>query len=109
MPEHNTDSEQEYRHESHFTHLQSNIQEHSEQSFHETGKTSPTNELGKNHRAGPKEESPKRRVETQTKIEPEKKITETFHKQQKGNGDYFCEDKVHKNETPEKSNLYLVL
>lgn len=102
--EHNRDSEQEYRHESHFTYQQSRMQKHSEESFHETGKINPTNELEKNPQAGPKE-SPKSRVETQTKTEPERKITETFHEQQKENEDYFCEGKVHKSEAPGKNNL----
>lgn len=103
--EHNRDSEQEHRHESHFTYQQSSMQKHSEESFHETGKISPTNELGKNEQAGQKE-SPKSRVETQTKTEPEREIIETFCKQQKENGDYFCEGKVHKSEAPERSNLH---
>jgi hypothetical protein len=102
---HDEDSKQEYRNESHFTHQQSSMQKHLKHSLHETRKISPTNELRKSQETDPTEQSPKKRVETQTKTEPERKRTETFGKQQKENGDYFCADKAHKSEVPERSNL----
>jgi hypothetical protein len=95
---HDRDSKQKYS-------KQSSVQKHLEQSLHEVCKISPTDELGKNQQAKPKEESPKRGMETQTKTEPEKKRTETLGKQHKENGDYFCAGKVHKSEVLERSNL----
>ncbi|XP_023717493.1 uncharacterized protein LOC111869878 isoform X2 [Cryptotermes secundus] len=86
---HDRDSKQEYRNESHFTHQQSSMQKHLEQSLHEMCKISPTSELGEKQQANPKEDNPKSRLETQTKAEPERTRTETLGKQQKENGDYF--------------------
>jgi hypothetical protein len=97
---HDRDSKYEYRNESHVTHQQSSVQKkHLEQSLHDMCKISPINELEKNQQTNP-EESPKRRMDTQTKIDPERKRTDALGKQQKENGDYFCE----KSDIPERSN-----
>lgn len=99
--EHDRDSEQEYIHDSHFTYQQPSEQKYSE----EMCKISPINEQQKNQQADPPEEGSKRRVEIQTKTEPERKRIETFGKQQKENGDYFCPGKVRESEEPARSKL----